>query len=171
MTLQELGSLGEIIAALATIVTLIYLAVQIRQNTQSVRMSAETEMSHQFAQWSAQVVNNPDLGRIWDTAAGDMESLTDDEKRVYLWYVAELFFLYEGQFHLFDGGHIDEASWGPKADFMIVLLKNDFVSNWWKSRMAPFSNKFFDYIDARRESVNVVGEHKNVLEIMKQHAT
>ena len=37
MTIQDLGSVGELVAAVATVVTLAYLATQIRQNTRSVR--------------------------------------------------------------------------------------------------------------------------------------
>jgi len=40
MTIMELGALGEFIGAIAVVVTLIYLAVQIRQNT---RVMAENE--------------------------------------------------------------------------------------------------------------------------------
>ena len=37
MTIQELGSLGELVAAIATLATLIYLALQIGANTTAVR--------------------------------------------------------------------------------------------------------------------------------------
>ena len=40
MTLEDLGNLGEFIAAVAVVVSLVYLALQIRQNTRSVRDSA-----------------------------------------------------------------------------------------------------------------------------------
>lgn len=33
MSLQDLGNLGELIAALATVLTLGYLAIQLKQNT------------------------------------------------------------------------------------------------------------------------------------------
>ena len=36
MTIQELGALGELIGGAAVIATLIYLAVQVRQSTQSI---------------------------------------------------------------------------------------------------------------------------------------
>jgi hypothetical protein len=39
MSLQDLGNIGEFVAAVAVVVSLIYLAVQIRQNTRSVRAS------------------------------------------------------------------------------------------------------------------------------------
>ena len=39
MPIQELGSIGELIAAVATIFTLVYLAFQINQNTRAVKAS------------------------------------------------------------------------------------------------------------------------------------
>ena len=37
MTLQDMGSIGELLAAVATIATLIYLARQLRANTAAVK--------------------------------------------------------------------------------------------------------------------------------------
>ena len=39
MTLQDLGNIGEFVGAIGVIASLVYLAVQIRQNTTSVRAS------------------------------------------------------------------------------------------------------------------------------------
>jgi hypothetical protein len=38
-TIQNLGALGEFVGSIGVIITLVYLAVQIRQNTQSVRVN------------------------------------------------------------------------------------------------------------------------------------
>jgi len=40
VTIQDLGSIGELVAAVATVATLVYLATQIRQNTRTVRASS-----------------------------------------------------------------------------------------------------------------------------------
>jgi hypothetical protein len=40
VTIQDLGSIGELVAALATVATLIYLAAQIRQNTNTTKTAA-----------------------------------------------------------------------------------------------------------------------------------
>jgi len=164
MNLNDLANLGEFIGGVAVVATLVYLAVQIRQNTQSVRSSAETAMSHHVAAWSSEVVHNPDLGRIWDVAAADPDSLTDDEKRVYLWYVAQIFYLYEGQFHLFADGHIRARSWSSKAKFLVMLLKLPLVDAWWGSRLAPLSDDFVNYIDRLRLSGDEFPEHKGVIQ-------
>jgi hypothetical protein len=40
MSLEDLGNIGEFVAAVAVVVSLVYVAVQIRQNTRSVRASS-----------------------------------------------------------------------------------------------------------------------------------
>jgi hypothetical protein len=37
MTIQDLGSLGELIAAVATVATLVYLSIQLKRNTRAQR--------------------------------------------------------------------------------------------------------------------------------------
>ena len=37
MTFQDLGSIGELIAAVATLITLAYLALQLKQNTTALK--------------------------------------------------------------------------------------------------------------------------------------
>ena len=44
MTIDELGSIGELLAAIATLLTLIYLATQIRQNTLQLRSSSRNNV-------------------------------------------------------------------------------------------------------------------------------
>ena len=153
MDWDAIGAIGEVVGAAAVVVTLAILIHQIKQNTRSVRQTAETALSHHVAAWSAEVVRNPDLGRIWDVAATDPESLTDDEKRVYLWYVAQLFELYEGQFNLFAEGQVPERSWMPKARFLARILTLPLVDVWWRSRLAPLSAGFVEHIDTVRPSI------------------
>jgi hypothetical protein len=48
MTIMELGALGEILGAIAVIVTLIYLAVQIKQNTRSMNENRQLALAQTY---------------------------------------------------------------------------------------------------------------------------
>lgn len=48
MTLAELGALGEFVGAIAVVVTLVYLAIQIRQNTQSMAESRRLALAQTY---------------------------------------------------------------------------------------------------------------------------
>ena len=44
MTIQDWGSVGELVGAIATVATLVYLAIQIRTNTRIAKTSALQSM-------------------------------------------------------------------------------------------------------------------------------
>ncbi len=44
MTLEQLGNLGEFIASIATLMTLVHLALQIRQNTAQLKLRTSHEV-------------------------------------------------------------------------------------------------------------------------------
>ena len=150
MSIQDLGSIGELIAAIATIATLAFLAIQIRQSNKAARTSAELELPQKFAEWHARISAQPDLARIWDVAAEDFESLGPDEVRRFRWILAELFLVLEGQYYAYRGGLLSEASWQTKRNTILVLLENPILEGQWTSRMVPFSEEFREEIDAHR---------------------
>jgi hypothetical protein len=162
MDIQDLGSIGEFVAAVATIGTLIYLAVQIRRSSESVRMSAEMDVSKQFAGWASLAVNNPNLSRIWDAAAEDPMSLTDDDRRQLLWFVMELLILYDAQYHIYLDGHISEKAWDAKANMLLGTIQNPVVAKWWDSGLGPFSPQFREYIDLHRSSEDLTWQFGSV---------
>jgi len=164
MNLQDLGSIGEVVAAIATVATLIYLAIQIRQNGESVRMSAEMEVSKQFAGWASLVVNNPDLGRIWDAAAEDPGSLTDQDISQFLWFIMELLLLYEAQYHMYVKGHISEEAWDAKANMIFGTIQNPIVRKWWDAGLGPFSALFRAYMEQHKDATNVKWKYVSVSE-------
>ena len=162
MSIQEWGSLGELIAAIATIATLAFLAVQIRNGTAAARTTAELELSQQFAAWHARAAMQPDLQRIWDEAAIDFGRLGPDEVRRFRWLVAELFLVFESAYFAYRGGFLSEASCNTKVDTIIGLLANPIILEWWEDRFTPFSEEFREHVDAARTGANASWVHRSV---------
>lgn len=167
MTLQELGSIGELVAAIATVVTLGYLALQIRQNTQSARISAELDISQEQTNWFARMNAQPELLRLWDRAAEDSTALSPDDKRQFLWVIAELFVLYEGHYLTYQKGYISEDVWHSRMDVLRALLTNPLVEEWWTLRVGPMSAGFYDYIESLRSKPLGTWSHHNIGETAK----
>ena len=67
MDLTQLANLGEFIGGVAVLVTLIYLAVQVRQNTLSNRVSTLLEMSEASASLNDMLASDGELSRIFET--------------------------------------------------------------------------------------------------------
>ena len=81
MTLEDIGNLGDFIAAIATIATLAYLAFQIRLNTKSNQASTASawfEQESTIAMFIAQHAN------IYLRGNANLEELNEDEAVVFL---------------------------------------------------------------------------------------
>ncbi|RLA47944.1 MAG: hypothetical protein DRR06_01035 [Gammaproteobacteria bacterium] len=147
MTLQDLGNIGEFIGAIGVVITLIYLAMQIRQNTASVRTAAGMDTARQVAAWVDRMAVHPDLCRIYNLAAEDPESLEPEEQARFVVYIAEMFFIYEAQFQMYSQNHLSEEMWAPKRNILLGYLKNSLVETWWIKRSLTFSEPFVAHIE------------------------
>lgn len=162
MNWEAVGAIGEVLGAIGVIATLGYLAVQIRQNTESLRATSELGLSQQSAGWMSRMAAQPELSRIYDAAAEDPTSLTPEEISRFRWVVGELFLIYEGHYQLYRTGHIAEISWKGKDQVMQGLLENPLVAEWWNRRMTPFSDEFYEYIERLRSSPGSSWTHQRV---------
>ena len=91
MTLNELGSLGEFISGLAVVVTLVYLALQIRHNTRAVRSSMHQDMIESTLRIAESVSDNENVGRIVLKADEDYDNLTKEERIRFEAYAERVF--------------------------------------------------------------------------------
>ena len=59
MNWDAIGAVGEVAGALAVVITLVYLAKQLRENTSSNRTNSSWSMMHSFNQMHETIVANP----------------------------------------------------------------------------------------------------------------
>lgn len=58
MTIQDLGSLGEFIASIGVVVSLIYLALQTKENTRAIRAQTRSALTDQVLSIQSQTFNS-----------------------------------------------------------------------------------------------------------------
>lgn len=121
MTLQDLGSIGEFIAAIATLITLIYLAVQIRQNTRSVRSASHQAWVATNAETS--LPPHPGFGRINRMGVQDPGQLDPDELAEYVLFSLQIFMNFEALYFGFLNGTIDRQYWIAKTEYFRIILR------------------------------------------------
>jgi len=82
MTLDDLGNIGEVVSAVAVVISLLYLGVQIRQNTRSVRSASFQELLNHIAQVNLRVGESPEIAELYRKASdGPFESGTSEALR------------------------------------------------------------------------------------------
>ena len=87
MNWDAMGAVGEVVGALAVVISIVYLAIQIRQNTQTTKLSVEIDISKSFST-SLTELSSTNLPYIFFRGLDDLEQLTDEEAAQFGFYVA-----------------------------------------------------------------------------------
>ena len=147
MTIQDLGSIGELVAAIATVATLIYLALQIRHNTQATRSASFHAVSDSMNHVNVSVAQNPGLARIWVAGSADRGSLTEEERLQY----DNVLLSY---FHVFETMHYQARLGAGEKDLVVTeerslaaLFSTPGVRAWWAENPYAFGPEFRSYIE------------------------
>ena len=74
MTIQEMGALGEMIGGIAVVISLIYVGLQIRQNSNSVRAASQIALRQLGTEITSQIAA-PDMARIYVQGLKDISPL------------------------------------------------------------------------------------------------
>jgi hypothetical protein len=148
MSLEDLGNIGEFVAAVAVIVSLMYLAVQVRQGAASVRATMFLTSSTNQAEMASQVVRDGELARIYRVGQQDFESLTEDEQTQFVIFFATLFRTYEQVFQQDRMGLLDPEVWEGRQEAMVRFLDQPGVRTVWQRRRHAFSKSFRELVDA-----------------------
>ena len=85
MSISDLGAIGEFVASIAVLITLGYLAYQIRQNTRGMQMG----QSQEFIRWNTELVEplvaQRDLTELWEQGHDNLSNLdSTDQLRITL---------------------------------------------------------------------------------------
>src|SRR5437762_11926871 len=80
MNLNDLANLGQIIGAVAVVISLFYVGHSIRQNTNAVRSGTAQTVHEHFAKWYHLVAADDELSQIVAKGLRDYGSLSETER-------------------------------------------------------------------------------------------
>ena len=147
MTLNELGNLGEFISGLAVVVTLVYLALQIRHNTRAVRSSMHQDMIESTLRIAESVSDTEDLGRIVLHADEDYDELTDIERIRFDAYAERVFNNFESVFYSYRNSMIEEDLWESWESSYLTDISRASMRRYWQEERPQHLRDFMDFVN------------------------
>ena len=145
MDIQDLGSIGEIIGALAVIATLVYLSRQIAQANNATHRQMYSQAATAVSEFWLNLAREPELHSLFRNMLAAPESLTKaDLERAFLVmdsYLAlmESYYLHNRQF----GEVLSQERW---QRVLKQLLNTQGGRAYWPKRQYAFQQEFADYL-------------------------
>ena len=135
------------IGALGVVVTLGYLAIQIRQNSAVVRAATRQAISTTQAEVGFRLAENAEL-RAATLQFSKLESSVSESEQAGQDYMRGLLRTYENQFHQYVDGTFDESIWLGYRNSMSQNVASPAIREYWNAHRSLYSREFSDFIES-----------------------
>jgi len=130
MDWQAIGAIGEILGAVAVVISLAYLARQIRTNTKTIKTDAMQKAVEDRGSIAA-IVFQKDLAYVWRVGLNDYESLLDDEKTQFNSILLTMISSHMGLRGLHEDGSLDEGTFSIYENDLACVMLCPGAMKWW----------------------------------------
>jgi len=136
MNWDAIGAISEILGAIAVVVSIGYLSIQIRSNTRAMRASGGFDATHSWADtnqsaigWDPEMKSNMVKSMSPDSSWNDFTSIERFDLTIGH---RALFQKLEGQYFLYKYDFLDQDIWNKRGAWAASLIALPFYKEWWR---------------------------------------
>ncbi len=147
MDITTLAAWGEFIGGIAVVVSLIYLASQIRQNSRLLRTSTASATTEGFTVVSRMIAQDPEVARVFWAGLEGRESLSDlDRRRFDALFALNVNAWNQGRDFAKDDV-ISPAAWENAERMHRWFFAQPGAQQWWADWCFGYGDEVRDYVD------------------------
>jgi hypothetical protein len=147
MNWEMLAAIGQLAAAIGVIPSLIYLAMQIREQNKERRRAAVNVLTGQWSALVKSLADSSELADIYLRGLQHFDDLNPAEKIRFGAFLAMFFKNFEGMYHYLLDGTLKTALWGEIERTMTDLISYSGTQAWWSVRRHWHTEEFAVVVD------------------------
>jgi len=139
MDLDTLAKLSEFVGGIFVVISLVYLAYQIRQNTRSLRAENYARLLDRMSNVQSRLSLDPELNHMFMVGAEDPGRLSPAERIRFSWALYELFGNGEFMYHQARDKTLPPGVWDRWEATMGWWLSHPGMRAWWVAKPTPLT--------------------------------
>ncbi len=147
VTLEDLGNTGEFLGAIAVLISLIYLALQIRHNTMTVRAVTSAAVSESLARVTEVVGADPQTARVYTLGLAGDSTLSPEESFQFNYLFATYMRRVENAYYQQLRGFVDSEHWQTTDRILSLAMELPGARRKWEGARSVYSDQFVAYVD------------------------
>jgi hypothetical protein len=148
---EAISAIGQLVGALAVVISLIYLAREVRSNARATRHASMRSISDALTRWVQQLSEHPHVRELYYRGIHDFESLEGADIAGFSALMLALFRVYEDMYHQQLEG-MDIYVWRGIEVSIRDINGYPGVQAWWRSRSHWFTEEFAKHINQLQET-------------------
>ncbi len=152
---QLLGNYGEFLGAVAVVVTLVYLSIQVRHGKEATEANTKSLNLQAYQSWQAanlqinMAISNPSLSEIVMRGNGDSSNLTSETCVAFGLIYLSLFQMAQSADYLYRAGLLDQELWDAEMDRAAAFLRIAGVRQWWDAGgKTNLTRRFVEFLES-----------------------
>jgi len=142
--------IAELIGIAAIVVSLIVVAVELRQSTKELQFATLDSTLGYYNNWRAKIIENDDVTEIWRTGIAGAQ-LTPNQAVRFRLLLAELMYVNQSAYvRIMNDASYSEGQADTMRKTIAQLMKNDAVLNRWRDNQfgSAYNQEFIDFVDS-----------------------
>ncbi len=140
MTILEWGSIGELVGGIAVIFTLIYFALQIRQNTTALHTTSRQEIVSGF-RGLLRLSFEPGAARAYTKGMHSYPNMPFDDRTMFVSMITDHAVFFQGAFAMHETGQLEEETYQAYLNWFACAVATPGGGAWWAEMGRPFITK------------------------------
>ena len=131
---QLLGNYGEFVGAIAVVVTLVYLTIQVRHNARTTLAQTNHSIARSLNELNIAVATDGGLSTIITRGIGDRSLLSPEEALRFDAFFNGILQCYQDMFLQHARGFDDQEHWSAAIPFIVNTLGTREMKAWWENQ-------------------------------------
>ena len=148
MSLSDLANIGEFVGGIAVIATLVYLAIQIRQNTRSVRSATFQSVVDSFTDYTFELSKDAELTRLYLHGLNEPDQLSEQDSQRFHFLMLTIIRRFESAFQQQSSMMLTPSQWSGFRVSATGVLSSPGGSKWWIANRALFTEEFQNFVES-----------------------
>ena len=147
MTIQDLGSIGELVGSVATVATLAYLALQIRQSNKGERVSSYFKTADQITSTVMALALSDEMSRIWVLGLSSPDELSADERRRFELMMVAYLHQNQAEYLAHVHGFGEPDVWAAKKREFQAFFDEPGLRSFWPRYRSMLGTEFVAFVE------------------------
>ena len=146
MNWEAISAVSQLVGSIAVVVSVLYLAVQLRSSTRVARVAAMDAAAAALRDVTKPLMENAELARLWRTGLENLEALSPEDQARFFHAAHQFLKALETIHYHYVYGLLDPQLWAGWRELLHHYVASPGISFYISRRSAVFSERFRKFI-------------------------
>jgi DNA-binding helix-hairpin-helix protein with protein kinase domain len=147
MALEQFAYLAQIVGVVLVVVSLVYVARQLHQNTEMARIAAGSAQFQADLDLTESMIANRELAEIWVKGESQFDLLDEVNQRRLIFFERRAIVWWHHNFQLNERGLLSHSEWTAYLGIIHAVRNRQAVQASWQLFRGGFADPFRNFMD------------------------